>query len=86
MKIFISFLLSLFIGNIFAQTIEDITEQANALYTNGKYQEAISLFENNKALFVKSGKTKQKAFKIAQKEIRAKYEKPYYWADFVLMD
>jgi CHAT domain-containing protein/tetratricopeptide (TPR) repeat protein len=33
-----------------------------------------------------SGKTKQEAFKIAQKEVRESYKNPYFWAGFVLMD
>jgi CHAT domain-containing protein len=33
-----------------------------------------------------SGKTKQDSFKEAQRQVRAKYPSPYYWAAFVLMD
>ena len=33
-----------------------------------------------------SGKSKQEAFKEAQKKVRAKYPLPYYWAAFVMMD
>jgi CHAT domain-containing protein len=39
-----------------------------------------------KSMPVSAISTKQEAFKIAQKEIRAKHENPYYWAGFVLMD
>ncbi|MDR0798207.1 MAG: CHAT domain-containing protein [Dysgonamonadaceae bacterium] len=33
-----------------------------------------------------AGKTKQEAFKMAQKQVREKYQSPYYWAAFVMMD
>ena len=33
-----------------------------------------------------SGKTKQNAFKTAQQKIREKYQSPFFWAAFVLMD
>jgi len=33
-----------------------------------------------------SGKSRQEAFKEAQKKVRAKYPLPYYWAAFVMMD
>jgi CHAT domain-containing protein len=33
-----------------------------------------------------SGKSKQESFKEAQRQIRAKYTQPFYWAAFVLMD
>jgi len=33
-----------------------------------------------------NGKTKQQAFKIAQRQIRERYKSPYYWAAFVMMD
>ena len=33
-----------------------------------------------------SGQTKQNAFKAAQLKVREKYESPYYWAAFVMMD
>ena len=33
-----------------------------------------------------SGKSRQEAFKTAQKKVRAKYPLPYYWAAFVMMD
>jgi CHAT domain-containing protein len=32
------------------------------------------------------GKSKQEAFKEAQRRVRAEYPAPYYWASFVLMD
>jgi CHAT domain-containing protein len=33
-----------------------------------------------------SGKNKREAFTEAQKQIREKYENPYFWAAFVMMD
>jgi len=33
-----------------------------------------------------SGKSRQEAFKEAQKKVRAKYPAPFYWAAFVMMD
>ncbi|GBU28369.1 hypothetical protein R84B8_01927 [Treponema sp. R8-4-B8] len=33
-----------------------------------------------------SGKSRQEAFKEAQKKVRAKYPMPFYWAAFVMMD
>jgi len=33
-----------------------------------------------------SGQTKQNAFKTAQQKVREKYQSPYYWAAFVMMD
>jgi CHAT domain-containing protein len=33
-----------------------------------------------------AGNTKQNAFKTAQQKVRAKYQSPYYWAAFVMMD
>ena len=33
-----------------------------------------------------SGKSKQEAFKEAQRKARGEYPAPYYWAAFVLMD
>jgi CHAT domain-containing protein len=33
-----------------------------------------------------SGKSRQDAFKEAQRQVRAKYPAPYYWASFVMMD
>jgi CHAT domain-containing protein/Flp pilus assembly protein TadD len=33
-----------------------------------------------------SGKSRQEAFKEAQKKVRAKYSAPFYWAAFVMMD
>lgn len=33
-----------------------------------------------------SGKSKQEAFKEAQRQVRDEYPAPYYWASFVLMD
>jgi len=33
-----------------------------------------------------SGKSKQEAFKEAQRQIRAEYSSPFYWAAFVMMD
>jgi CHAT domain-containing protein len=33
-----------------------------------------------------SGKTKREAFAEAQRQVRAKYVKPYFWAGFVIMD
>jgi CHAT domain-containing protein len=33
-----------------------------------------------------SGKTKQAAFKEAQRQVRAEYPSPFYWAAFVMMD
>ena len=32
------------------------------------------------------GQTKQAAFKAAQRKVREKYQSPYYWAAFVMMD
>jgi CHAT domain-containing protein len=33
-----------------------------------------------------SGKSKQEAFRAAQRQVRAKYPDPFYWAAFVIMD
>jgi len=33
-----------------------------------------------------SGKSKQEAFKEAQRQVRAEYSSPFYWAAFVMMD
>jgi CHAT domain-containing protein/Flp pilus assembly protein TadD len=33
-----------------------------------------------------AGSAKQNAFKTAQQKVRAKYQSPYYWAAFVMMD
>ncbi len=32
------------------------------------------------------GMDKREAFRLAQQELKKKYEKPYYWAGFVMLD
>lgn len=33
-----------------------------------------------------SGKSKRESFKLAQAAVRAKYQEPYYWAGFIMLD
>ena len=52
----------------------NVDDNATALMMETFYQELIKT------------NSKYKAFKIAQKTIREKYEDPYYWASFIMLD
>ncbi|GBU28365.1 hypothetical protein R84B8_01923 [Treponema sp. R8-4-B8] len=53
----------------------EVSDEATALLMSTFYNE-----------WLISGKSRQEAFKEAQKKVRAKYKAPFYWAAFVMMD
>jgi len=53
----------------------EVNDEATALLMSTFYQE-----------WLISGKSRQEAFKEAQKKVRAKHPEPFYWAAFVMMD
>jgi len=53
----------------------EVSDEATPILMNTFYQE-----------WLFSGKSKQEAFKEAQKKVRMQYPAPYYWAAFVMMD
>ncbi|GBU26804.1 hypothetical protein R84B8_00318 [Treponema sp. R8-4-B8] len=53
----------------------EVSDEATALLMSTFYNE-----------WLISGKSRQEAFKEAQKKVRAKYPMPFYWAAFVMMD